>query len=248
MNDTTAKPPLFFQSVVPFDSIAHKNFSVPAQMPDYFFAANTDIIPLVSAEVTEALRNFALVFIKDPSSPAPTLAAVVGTGEGKNLFVDAQGQWRAGCYVPAWVRRYPFMLAHHESEPQKSILAFDPQASMFSAAGDKLQLIEADGKPSATLQKIMEFQKEYTGFSQATTQMAQALYDAQVLEEGTLTISPRADGQDRHVKGFLIVNESKLRELPPAQIETLNKTGALGLAYAQLFSMNSLRQLQSTAP
>jgi hypothetical protein len=108
--------------------------------------------------------------------------------------------------------------------------------------------IEADGKPSTTLQKIMEFQKEFTSLSQVTTQMAQALYDAQVLEEGTLTIRPKVDVQDRHVNGFLIVNETKLRELPSAQIEALNKTGALGLAYAQLFSMNSLRQLQNSTP
>ena len=245
MNEATNTPPLFYKTVVPFNKQTHGDLALPAEAPDYFFAAKTDIIPVLSGEVPHALQHYPLIFIKDgtTASAAPTLAALVGMGDGKNQFIDEHGQWRIDSYIPAWVRRYPFLLARNDSEQNNSLLAFDPEATIFTALGDKQRLVEKDGEPSARLQQIMEFQKEFEAIALATQKMVQDLHDAKVLEEGTLTIKSPQSEETRNVQGFLMVNENKLRELPAAETEKLQKSGAMGLAYAQIFSMVNLRRL-----
>ena len=53
-----------------------------------------------------AAAYYPIVF-SDESVP---IAAVVGLRNDSNLFVDSQGQWLADESLPAYVRRYPFIL------------------------------------------------------------------------------------------------------------------------------------------
>ena len=207
--------PLFYRSLVPFNSTKHRSLTRPKVQASYGFAADTDVIPLLVSEVQQAVRHFPIVFIKDRQSSAVNLVALVGKGDGKNQFVDANGQWRPWVYIPAWVRRYPFAL-------------------MADAKGD--------GQPTEQLQKIMEFQRGFLALSQLTERVTNALVQVGVLEDAGFSIRRDQSSKPLNVQGFMVVNETKLKALKMEQVDNLHRADALGLAYAQILSMSHLTQ------
>jgi hypothetical protein len=86
----------------------------------------------------------------------------------------------------------------------------------------------------------MAFQGEYRQLAQRTHTMVQALKDAGVLEEGSLQLQANAGGEPQKIGGFLVVSEAKLKALSADALKKLMDADALGLAYAQMFSMGSL--------
>jgi hypothetical protein len=207
--------PLFYRSLVPFSSTKHRSLTRPKVQASYGFAADTDVIPLLVSEVQQAVRHFPIVFIKDRQSSVVNLVALVGKGDGKNQFVDANGQWRPWVYIPAWVRRYPFAL-------------------MADAKGD--------GQPTEQLQKIMEFQRGFLALSQLTERVTNALVQVGVLEDAGFSIRRDQSSKPLNVQGFMVVNETKLKALKMEQVDNLHRADALGLAYAQILSMSHLTQ------
>ena len=234
--------PLFYRSLVAFDSVKHRDLGLPKEWHDYSYARQANVIPLVVNEAVQALRHYPLVFIKDATSGAINLVALVSNGNGVNQFVDAKGQWQANTYIPAWVRRYPFLMA--TDDQQRTFLAFDAQAPQFAAKSPREALLDADGKPTPRLQQVITFQTDYANAAKLTEQMAQKLFDAGVLEEARLSLQSSEGAAPTNLVGFLLINQKKLRELPSAELEKLHAADALGLAYAQIFSMGNLRQLR----
>ena len=233
--------PLFYKSLVPFSSTEHRSLTLPKVQASHAFASHTDIIPLLVSEVPHAIRHFPIVFIKDRSSSAVTMVALVGKGDGQNQFVDANAQWRQGVYIPAWVRRYPFALM--ADAKGDGMLAVDVEAPIFEDKRDAQPLVDSDGKPTELLQKIVEFNKEFLAMSKLTEQVTQALVHAEVLEDAGISIRQAQSDKPLTVQGFMVVNEKKLKALTTEQFEKLHRADALGMAYAQLLSMGNLPQL-----
>lgn len=240
--------PLFYRELVAFDIDAHGALAFPDPAPDYHFAARTSVVPLLLHEVPLALRHYPLVFLPGDTKNPPTLAALVGIGDERNRFVETDGRWRRDTYLPAWVRRYPFIAVNAEGQSDP-VLALDPQAEWIKQGGGE-RLIK-DGKPTPRLEFIIAFQKEFQDFALRTQAVAKALQDAGVLEDGSLRIeSPANDKteQAREIKGFLTVSEQKLRALSAEAVARLHQADALGLAYAQLFSLANLPNVLTGTP
>lgn len=238
----TAMLPLFYKSVELFDSNKHAQLGVTPTQEQFSFAAATNIVPVMINEITFAMTHYPLVFIMEEGATVPALVALVGNGDGKNQFVSATGSWRAQTYIPAWVRRYPFILVNQSAESPNAALAFDPTSDLLS---DKhpIKLLK-DKQATDALNNVLAFQRNMASSMEATTAVVKALNEAQVLEAAGLTFNAR-DGksESKTVSGFMVVNETKLRALSGAALEKLNQANALGLAYAQLFSMKNLQNL-----
>lgn len=230
--------PLFYQKLELLDVKKHRALAVAKEHRDLGFASAANIIPIIATELALASKHYPLVFVPQANTPLPTLVAMVGLGDNKNIFVDAKGKWRSGVYVPAWVRRYPFLTVR--GEENREALAFDPGSKLFTGKGN-LPLFEKD-QPTDTLKQIVAFQSEYNAGFQQTTAMVAALQEAGVLEAATFSIGGTdKDKPGRSISGFLVVNEAKLRALDSAAVYRLHQANALGLAYAQLLSMVNLQ-------
>ena len=234
--------PLFYKSIELFDSKKHAQLGVAQTQSQFAFAASTNIVPIVITEITFAMAHYPLLFIMEEGATVPALVALVGNGDGKNQFVSATGQWRAQTYIPAWVRRYPFVLVNQNAESADAALAFDPTSDVLSDE-HPVKLFK-ESQATDALNGILEFQRNMAGSLQATAAVVNALHDAQVLEAASLTFNP-PDGKSepQTVSGFMVVNEAKLRALSGTALKKLNTANALGLAYAQLFSMKNLQNL-----
>ena len=228
--------PLFFQDIAPLDTSLHRTLTLPAQRHSFAFAAKANVLPLTFAEVGQALHHYPVVFVADGNSVS--LVALTDLQPGSNRFVNAKGEWRAGAYIPAYVRGYPF-ISIRVADKAEPLLALDPQAADFKAP-DGQKLLLADGQPSELLKGIMAFQGEYRQLAERTHAMVQALQDANVLEEGSLQLQPTAGGEPQKIGGFMVVSEAKVKALPADALKKLMDADALGLAYAQMFSMGSL--------
>jgi len=67
----------------------------------------------MAAEFVSALSDFPIVFAADEESVIPVL--LLGMRNSENVFIGPEGGWN-GRYIPAFIRRYPFVLAHPEDQ------------------------------------------------------------------------------------------------------------------------------------
>ena len=234
--------PLFYRRIEAFDTARHGQLRRPASV-DFSFAANTSVIPLLVTEVPYALRHYPLVFIPGEADTVPTLSAVVGLGDERNLFVDPTGAWLVGAHIPAYVRRYPFHAMRVESQADP-LLAIDPDYAI-DAAGEPL--VDAAGEPSAYLAGMLDLAREYLVAADRTEAICRALRDAGVLEPGDITLQATA-GQQHRIDGFLNVSEERLRALSAEAVTDLHRADAMGLAYAQVLSLANFRHLPLPTP
>ena len=247
--------PLFYKDLLPLNGRDHGEFKVTS-FDDASFLANTHAIPLTVDEFVDAQRDYPIVFTAG-DNPLPI--ALMGLNEGVNVFIDDNGKLEAGVYVPAYIRRYPFILAKLNKESDDMSLCFDPQAGVVGKTEDGQALFEdlseedkakiANGEeiarnPTQYTNGVLEFCSRFEESGQRTKAFLEELKKLDLLREGRMDIT-RNDMPDKPFTytGFLMVNEEKLRELDTEQLQALNSNGMLMLMHAQLFSMNLMRSL-----
>jgi hypothetical protein len=114
--------PLFYNDLLPLNSGEHgKLKSRPIENAN--FVVNQHAIPLTVEEFVSASRNFPIVF---SAGDNPVPLALMGMNEGVNVFMDDEGKFTLPVYLPAYIRRYPFMLARLRPDSDELTLCFDP--------------------------------------------------------------------------------------------------------------------------
>jgi hypothetical protein len=237
MNPTPSATPLFYGNVTPLSSQHHAGHGFN-EAADASFARSSNVIPVTSDEFGEAHRDYPIVFgIGDSAVPL----VLVGLREGSNIFIGEEGRWEVGRYVPAYVRRYPFMLARLTAATEQLTLCYDDHAGLITPEADE-KLFAAD-EPSAVTQRIMAFCEQFEQAAQRTRAFVAALERLELLIEGEASIQRRDLSRPAVFRGFQIVNEKKLQELQPAQTHELVRSGGMRLIYAHLLSLGLLPQL-----
>lgn len=237
---TNSLPP-FYNSVVPLLSTLHGQLSYTApEKPDFSFAASAPAIVLAAEEFVPAMMHYPIVFSVD-AEPMPVV--LTGVPGGTNQFVSADGHWRDGVYIPAYVRRYPFVLAKLAPEAQDLSLCFDENCSWL-AQGEAGNLFDGN-EPTETARTILAFCENYEGALARTRQFMGEIAELDLLIDAQAEIKGLSD-QPILFNGFRMVSEEKLRDLRGDQYRKLAASGALALIYAHLFSMGHMMKLFET--
>ena len=84
---------------------------------------------------------------------------MLGLRGQQNLFVESDGQWREGSYVPAYVRRYPFIFLENEARSEWTLCV--DEAAPQLVEGRENPLFDDDGKPTALTRSALEFCRDY---------------------------------------------------------------------------------------
>jgi len=201
------------------------------------FAASTHLVPLAGLEFFQAARHYPIVFIGEAGKLAPI--ALLGLQEGHNGYLDEQAHWRANTYVPAFVRRYPFVLAQDDKE--SFTVCFDAAYSGWNEA-DGRPLFTEDGTNSEFLDEMIQFLQNFTQEMSRTTQFVEKLDALGLLESRSLTLT-HATGETFQLNDFHAVNEERFLALADEQVLELNRAGYLGWVYAHLMSLGNVHQL-----
>ena len=232
--------PLFYKDLAPLNSQQHADWKV-GTFEDASFLAETHAIPLTVAEFVDAQRNFPIVFT---SGDNPLPIALFGLNEGVNTFIGDDGKLVPEAYVPAYIRRYPFILAKMQPTSEEMSLCFDPSSGVVSKQENGQELFDAEGQPSEYTKGVLDFCQKFEESGQRTRAFLEELTKLDILMDGEIGIT-RADVPDTPFvyRGFRMVDEKKLRELPSETLEALTKNGMIMLIHAHLFSMNLMRHL-----
>jgi hypothetical protein len=235
-----ATQPMLYRSIVALNRDAHRNLKFDQADQPYAFASKTHLIPAVVDEFARAQRHLPILFV--PGSPQPAPVFLVGFRPGHNAFVDARGRWR-GDYIPAFARRYPFMLGE---TPEGGSLACidDTCSSLNKTRGDPL--FAEDGSESAFLQQKIRLITDYFAAAKRTDLFTRALNDLKLLQPVTIEATA-PEGASTALHGLSVIGEARLNELPAEDIAGLRSQGFLAPIYAHLFSLDSMDALREAA-
>ncbi|MBI1401945.1 MAG: multidrug transporter [Porphyrobacter sp.] len=232
--------PLFYKDLIPLNSRDHADYKV-GTMDGAPFLAETHAVPLTSDEFIDAQRNYPIVFTAG-DNPLPI--ALFGLNEGVNTFMGDDNKLTSVVYVPAYVRRYPFMLARLRPDAEDLSLCFDPSVEFIGKREDGLAFFNDKAEPTEYTQGVLDFCRRFEEAGQRTKAFMDELQKLGIMMDGEIAIT-RNDQPDQPFvyRGFRMVDENKLRELPVETLETLHKNGMLILIHAHLFSLNLMRTL-----
>ncbi|WP_312147177.1 SapC family protein [Brevundimonas sp.] len=239
MTDTTSQAGalsgnvLFYTQPEPISIEAHGKLGVtPADKP-YAFVAQTNIVPLTVTEFAPAALSYPVIFVGEMKQPV----VAMGLRQNDNLFID-DGQFRHDAYIPAYVRRYPFVFANDDTQ-NRMILCIDRGADFVSEGGE-IPLFDGE-EPSLYVNNAMEFCNNFEQERLRTESFVKLLMDLDLFETREANFTPRnADGSAGEVQKlaeYFAVSEDKLKALPIEKLAELRDNGALGQIYAHLVSL-----------
>jgi len=232
--------PLFYNDLLPLNSRDHSDWKMGA-FEDAAFLAGTHAVPLTVDEFIDAQRHFPIVFTAG-DNPLPI--ALMGLNEGVNTFMGDDNKLTTDVYIPAYARRYPFILARLQPDSEEMSLCFDPTVSVLGKHKDGQALFDEKGEPTEYTQNVLEFCSRFEESGQRTRAFLEELAKLDILMDGEISITRNDAPETPFIyRGFRMVDENKLRELSTDKLEELNRNGMIMLIHAHLFSLNLMRVL-----
>jgi hypothetical protein len=230
--------PLLYNDLVPLSSQEHAAYRV-RRVDTAPFLKDVHAVPLTVEEFILAQRHFPIVFSVG-ENPVPL--ALMGLNQGVNVFVDDEGRLLNDVYIPAYIRRYPFMLARLEPKSDELSLCFDPTSDAIGAFDEGETLFD-EGQPSDVTKNLLAFNEQFEIAGQKTGQFLQELADLKLLMDGEVTIQPEGAEKPFVYRGFQMIDENKLRELRGDQLRKMMQSGMLPVIHAHLFSLSLVRDI-----
>ncbi|MFP5329086.1 MAG: SapC family protein [Alphaproteobacteria bacterium] len=234
--------PLLYSGLEPLSSNVHRNMKL--KIVDKAPAlAKAHAIPVTVDEFPLLCRHYPIIFA---IGERPVPLALMGLSEGVNAFLDEDGHAiQQDVYLPAYIRRYPFLLARLRPDSDELSLCFDPTVGAVVESDEGQPLFTEDGQPSQTTKAILEFCEQFEAAGQRTGAFVDDLEKTGLLIDGEVAIQPEGMDKPFVYRGFRMVDEEKLRDLRGDELRKMNQSGLLPLVYAHLFSLPLIRELFS---
>ena len=229
---------LIYENAVPLSSEAHRDLSVRLGQ-SFAFAARVNSVPLLAAEFGATAPHMAIVFAGDGAAMMP--AALLGLRQDENLFVSESGEWQ-GAYIPAFLRRYPFVFAQDPNDAERLTLCIDEAFEGVNRDGRGERLFDADGNRTVFLSQSLQFATDYQAQHQVTLDFCKRLVDLDLMEDATATAT-LPNGKVLALSGFKRVSVEKLRALSDADVLGLFRADMLGLIYQHLASLGAMQAM-----
>jgi hypothetical protein len=231
--------PLFYNSIEPLNLEQHGKMKVRkiTTMPE---VGRTHAVPLTVDEFSLVQRHFPIVFSVG-GTPVPI--ALMGLNEGVNVFLDKDGRaLDPNIYIPAYLRRYPFLLAKLRPDTDELSLCYDPKSGAVGDFDEGEALFDGD-QPSEATKAILAFCEQFEAAGLRTTSFVEELVKSDLLMDGEVAIQPEGAEQPFVYRGFRMVDEEKVRNLRGDELRKMNQSGLLPLIYAHLFSLSQMRDV-----
>ncbi len=228
---------VYYEKPVALDREKHRRLKV-RPTGSFAFAAKANSLYLAGVEFNEACKEFAIVFTRVGGGRTVPVA-MLGLRSHENLFVDAEGRWDAG-YIPAFVRRYPFVLAELPGRADMAVCVDEAFAGLNSTDGEAL--FDGAGQDTQFLKNALDFLGRYQAEYRRTEAFCQRLEQAGLLVEMNAK-ADLTDGRSFTINGLLIVDEQKLLALPDATALALFRSGELHLISMHLLSLSNMQKL-----
>ncbi|MGH1378005.1 MAG: SapC family protein [Alphaproteobacteria bacterium] len=225
----TSQLPLFYKNPTPLDAKKHAELSLKK---DFGFSFTKDInaVPINMVEMPQICHFYPIAFSPDENA---TPVAILGLRDNENLFLNADNSWDTDSYIPAYIRRYPFIFSEIPDSDQLT-LCIDHTDETVETDGER-RLFEKEGAPSELAKNALEFCKSYHAAAGQTLEFSKSIAEQGLLIEREAQINI-AGNRRINFSGFRIIDEKKLSELDDKVFIEWRAKGWLPFLYAHLFS------------
>jgi len=233
--------PVLYKTLVPLTKERHGGYYL-SETRRYDFASMVNAIPIMLDEFPVALKSYPIVMAP---GVVPTPVALVGAAVGRNDYVNADGTWTEGSYIPAYVRRYPFAFLRESETSDRNILCADLSSVQFETQGAPERALFDDDGPAAALTRIMDFCNRFEKTVQRTRLAMEEAQALDLFDASAVNVS--RDGKTMKIDGFQIISEEKLRKLPDDTLAGLARRGVLTLFSAHHLSLTNFSSFGALA-
>ncbi len=206
---------------------------------NFGFARGINAVPANAVEMPDLCHVCPIGFA--PGGNAAPIA-LIGLRHNENLFVDEQGRWMKDTYIPAYIRRYPFVFAEVPGKDDLTLCV--DVADHAVEEREEGRFFNDDGTPSDFAKFGFDFCKTFQAHLQYTDAFCKALLECDVLVDQTITIN-LGEGQQAKFSGFRAIDEKKFAALPDEKFVEFRNQGWLPLVYAHFFSAAQVQRLAS---
>jgi hypothetical protein len=234
---------LFYSRPEPLNAESHGRLGLRRVEAPFLFAARSQVTPLTVAEFPAAAICYPIIFAGENFQPL----VVMGINADSNMFISANGAFEPGTYIPAYIRRYPFVLAN-DATSEKLVVCIDRDAPMLGELPD-LAFFDAAGQPTEYTQNCIKFCNDFEVEVRRTESFVNLLRENDLFETRKAQYTPPnpdgSPGTPQTVAEFYAVSETKLKALSPTRLNELFQNGALGQIYSHLNSLQGWDRLIS---
>lgn len=237
---------VFYERPVPLNRNDHKDLRLKA-VPNLKFAMRAHSVPMIGNEFAMAARDIPIFFAGNSAAEAGPIA-LLGLRENENLYLDQDGQWDANVYVPAFVRRYPFVLAEKpEGEEGDDFTVFLDEAYEGFNTSEGERLFKEDGTDGEMLTNAVRFLGEFQQGVARTRWFLEQLNKHDLLEPRNVQLrkgsAEDANAPSINLNGLFVINEEKLRALDEKTAKEFLHEGVFGWIFAHLLSLANIDRL-----
>lgn len=223
-----------YRNPVPIDPAQHRGLRL-GTFSDFSVTRHMHAVYIAATEFPLAALDFTIVFVDLGGTPSPIV--LLGLAQNENLYLDGP-RWDAR-YIPAFIRRYPFLPASVRGE-RVAVLVDAAWEGISQTEGEPL-FLEND-QPAPALQRAVDFIQMFETEAQRTRAFCQRLAELKLLKAMQVDAT-LPSGRHMAVDGFMTVDEEKLKALPDATVIELHRNGMLGLLNLHLASLANMRHL-----
>jgi hypothetical protein len=224
--------PLFYRDPRPLDPSALGKYGL-RRNAGFAFSASTHAVPISLTEFALAQKHYPIVFAPgDPPMPLIALSLM----RDENLFVDAQGIWADDCYIPAYVRRYPFVLGEMPEE-NRMFLCVDIASQFVTDQAPDAPFFD-DMKPTELVNQALELCRRFHEDLVMTKAYCHELQKQDLLKETELTYTA-PDGQQVTAGRFITVDPTTFDKMADNAFTDFRRRGILPPIYMQQASQSN---------
>lgn len=227
-----------FENLVPVNRDRHAGKKI-RDISSFEFAAKFHIAYVTMHEFARVAATYPVVFVEDKNKDTFRPVALLGLQEGENLFVGPGGKWEAS-YVPAIVRRHPFMLADSGVEGQFTICVDEGSELLSDTEGSAM--FDEQGQPTQVIENVKRYLSELQQMDALTHAFTKTMTELNMLTPLSLRVRESAD-RVKNIAGCWVINEERLNGLSNERFQDLRAQHYLPAIYAQLISLGQIERL-----
>ncbi|EQB02205.1 SapC family protein [Sphingobium baderi] len=212
-------------------SVTHRDVAVHVGPSDFSFARKAPMVQIAVDEFERAALDYPIVFFGEDHQPY----VVTGLDAERNLFV-AEGDYRPDAYVPAYLRRYPFVFAR-DDDSDALILCLDHGSNRVAKVGDEGAVALFDGdEPTVLTRQALEFCEHYEAAQARTRTLVRLLLELELFEAKQARYTPPGEATANLLLEYRTIDRARLDALAQDDFLRLRETGALPSIFAQIAS------------
>lgn len=234
----------FYKKPEPISATRHGKLGIKRVEQPFGFAKSMHVAPATVSEFPMGGLDYPIIFVGPDRAPL----LVMGLRENENLFVTPDGVWENHRYLPAFVRRYPFVFAE-DKQNERFVACIDVEAPMV-AENAETPLFEGE-EPSAFTRDAINFLTSFEQQRQATREFCVRLRELDLFEEAKVTFTPAnadgSQGEPRTIAEYVGISADKVAALSADQLTELNQKGFLRMIHYHQHSLNNWQKLINRA-